>query len=337
MLAFCNARSRQKRCGFTLVELLVVIAIIGVLIALLLPAVQQAREAARRMTCQNNLKQLGLALHNYHDTLKRLPINAFDRYGGNNMTVLTGLLPFVEQSALYDALDLKSTNLTTYLIDGKELGKYQITSYQCPSDGEAAVPDPTYGYARTSYASSMGAQQLQSATGCNLFATAGAFPTGLGLDSDSDGEDPFNRGNVRADYGNLPISGPFGRGRRSTYSASLKDLTDGTTNTILMGEIRQACNTYSPYGWAWPESLWYATTAPINFPTCPGHPRYGTNACFSNSTNNYNAVFGFKSLHPGGCQFVMGDGSVQFLTESLERLTYARLGDKSDGGVIESL
>ncbi|WDI41063.1 DUF1559 domain-containing protein [Bremerella sp. P1] len=323
--------------GFTLVELLVVIAIIGVLIALLLPAVQQAREAARRMSCQNNLKQLGLALHNYHDVMGRFPMNNLlsnvNTANGNNMSVMIGLLPFIEQSALFDGIDM-SSNITLYPVNGKRVCDHVIEAYQCPSDPSVSTRNPSTGAARGSYAPSIGSQKMESAAGCNLLATVGAYPTGLGLDTDGDGEDPFNRGNARSDYGDQAISGPFGRGNISPYSARFADITDGTANTILMGEMRMACQTFAPWGWAWSEGLWYATTAPINFPTCPGDAGYGSNTCFSNASNNWNAIFGFKSAHPGGCQFVLGDGSVHFLPETIDRLTYARLGDKSDGGVI---
>lgn len=326
----------RNRRGFTLVELLVVIAIIGVLIALLLPAVQQAREAARRMSCSNNLKQMGIALHNYHDVMKRFPINWYNGsgQGGNNMCVFIGLLPFIEQTNLYDGIDMKNNNLTLYTVNGKRVCDHQIEAYQCPSDPDVETNNPSTSAARSSYAPSIGSQYMQSAAGCDLLATAGAYPSGMGLDSDNDGEDPFNRANVRSDWGNQPVSGPFGRGYFTPYSARIADITDGTSNTILMGEIRMTCQTFAPWGWSWPDSLWYATTAPINFPTCPGDARYGSNTCFSNASNNWNATFGFKSAHPGGCQFVMADASVHFLPETIDRLTYARLGDKADGGVI---
>lgn len=329
---------RSRRRGFTLVELLVVIAIIGVLVGLLLPAVQAAREAARRMQCSNNMKQLGLALHNYHDTNNQLAINWFDAgsEGGNNLTMLLGILPFIEQSALYGGIDMKSKNLTLYPVNGVAVGMHNISSYQCPSDPDVFQPNPTTGFARASYAPSIGAQWMEAASGCNLMATAGAYPAGLGLDTNNDGEDPFNRGNVRSDHGDQPISGPFGRGYFSPYAARMAAFTDGMSNTILMGEVRMAAQTYASWGWAWPESLWYATTAPINFPTWVGNPLWGTNPCYTNASNNWNATFGFKSQHPGGCQFVFGDGSVHFITESIDRLTYARLGDKSDGGVIDA-
>ena len=332
---------RQQRFGFTLIELLVVIAIIAVLIALLLPAVQQAREAARRSSCQNNLKQLGLALHNYHDTFGQWPINRYDAgvdpqgRRGNNLTVLLGLLPFIEQGPLYEGIDFSgpgSMNLTLYPVNGKRVGEHKIPIYLCPSDAGSDMPTPQ-NMARCSYAPSIGAQQLASSTGCNLATWAGAYPAGY--DPDGDGEDPFNRGNVRSDFGNQMVSGPFGRGYFSPYNSKLRDMTDGTSNTILMGEIRMSCNLFSPdWGWAWPESLWYATTAPINFPTCPDDASFGTSPCFTNVWGNWNGIFGFKSAHTGGAQFVMGDGSVQFISENINRLTYARLGDKSDGDPI---
>ena len=332
----CPSKGAQRK-AFTLVELLVVIAIIGVLVGLLLPAVQAAREAARRMSCQNNLKQLGLAMHTYHDTHKKLPMNWFDVYGGKNLTVFVGILPYIEQSALFNGIDMTVTkNITVYPVNGKPVGQHVIPTFQCPSDPAAYLPDPSTGYARASYAPSIGAQWMESAAGCNLATTAGAYPSGQGLDSNNDGEDPFNRGNVRSDYGNQNVSGPFGRGYFTPYSANFRELQDGTSNTILVGEVRSDCQLYSPWGWSWPESLWYATTAPINFPTCPNSKSFGSAPCFSNNSNNWNAIFGFKSLHTGGAQFVFGDGSIRFVTESIDRLTYARLGDKQDGGVVGS-
>jgi prepilin-type N-terminal cleavage/methylation domain-containing protein len=329
----------MKRHAFTLIELLVVIAIIAILIALLLPAVQQAREAARRTQCKNNLKQLGLALHNYHDVYNQFPINHYDAGtpAGNNLTVLVGLLPYIDQAPLFNGIDFGATrNVTLYPVGGKRLGEHAIPGFFCPSDGEAAVAS-TQNMRRTSYAPSMGAQMMKSGiAACNLATYAGTFPAGMGLDTDNDGEDPFNRGNVRADYGiGSQISGIFGRGRFYGWAAGIRDITDGTSNTIVMGEVRMSCNLFSPtWGWAWPESLWYATTAPINWNTCAGTAGYGANPCLSNANNNWNSIFGFKSLHTGGCHFVLGDGAVRFISQNLDKLTYARLGDRFDGGVV---
>ncbi len=95
-----------------------------------------------------------------------------------------------------------------------------------------------------------------------------------------------------------------------------------------------ACNLYSNWGWAWPESLWYATTAPISYNTCPGSVGYGSHPCMSNAGSNYSAIFGFKSVHTGGAHFVLGDGAVKFISDAIDRLTYSRLGDKADNGAV---
>jgi prepilin-type N-terminal cleavage/methylation domain-containing protein len=335
---------RRRRPAFTLIELLVVIAIIAVLIALLLPAVQQAREAARRTQCKNNLKQFGLALHNYHDTFNSWPINCYNGLPldggngmyGNNETVLVGLLPYLEQGPLYQGINFSATmNVTLYPVNGKLVGQYKIPVFACPSDPYVDNLTTAGGQnmAKTSYAPSIGSQLIQSNVGCNLATYAGTFPAGMGLDPDNDGEDPFNRQNPRSDHPFQQVSGPFSRGTFGPYKSAMKNMTDGLSNTILMGEMLYDCNSFSPtWGWAWSESIWYATTAPINFPTCPGDPGYGTNPCYN--TNAWNAAFGFKSKHTGGAQFLLGDGSVRFINQSLDRLTYARLGDKSDGGVV---
>lgn len=319
-----------------MIELLVAIAIIGILLAILLPAVQQVREAARAVQCRNNLKQLGLALHNYHEVANQLPINCFEGQGGNNLDVLIGILPYVGQSGLFNSINFTHTyNVTLQVIDGRELGKHLIAGYLCPSDGAATTLTANQ-MAQCSYAPSIGAQCMQSDRGaCDLAAEVGRYPAGLGLDADGDGEDPFNRGNARSDYGDARrISGPFGRGYFSPYGANLRDLSDGTSNVVLMGEIRMSCNKFASWGWAWPESLWHATTAPINFRTCPDSPGYGSSPCSTSGPDNWNAIFGFKSLHTGGCHFVLGDGRVQFLSDQIDRLTYARLGDRADGGTV---
>jgi prepilin-type N-terminal cleavage/methylation domain-containing protein len=189
---------QTNRLGFTLVELLVVIAIIGILIALLLPAVQQAREAARRISCSNNLKQFGLALHNYHDTFQTFPTN--NRL--TNSSALVKLLPFFEQSALYDSIDQTAGNIAAQTINGTVLDNMVVSNLLCPSESKGDKMDLN-GKAVSSYATCIGAQHMQ---GCDLTTVVGAFPAGY--DTNNDGEDPFNRGNVRADHGTLEsISG----------------------------------------------------------------------------------------------------------------------------------
>jgi prepilin-type N-terminal cleavage/methylation domain-containing protein len=288
-----------RHSAFTLVELLVVIAIIGILVALLLPAVQSAREAARRMQCANNLKQLGLALHNYHTQIGMFPCNINhviqnlepfeDR---DRASHLVHLLAFIEQQNLYNAVDYKSSTVPgDQIVMGKRLSEYSIPGYRCPSDGKGGFQN---GRALTNYAGSIGSQVMRSGSGCNLASIVGTG--GSAYDHDDDGEDWFSftskspdcnsagPGNIRSD---CPwpekTSGVFAR---STWAASLSDIKDGTSNTIAMGEVRGWCSGHQwRSGWTKSEGLWFATTAPIIFPTCPGeigvpnYPNFGGSCC----------------------------------------------------------
>ncbi len=203
-------RSIKQRQGFTLVELLVVIAIIGILVALLLPAIQAAREAARRTQCVNNLKQLGIGLHNFHDTYKRLPAACYDPLF-QQLTVppnsgqwyrwsyLAALLPFIEQNALYD--DLQANNAFAQWPDGNSAPtcKVLIPSFICPSDdGNAKV----------------------------LFAFNGnSAPTSYHC----------NRGDQWLNWDYYEGRGPFCRGDKKPVNLSL--VTDGTSNTMAIAEV----------------------------------------------------------------------------------------------------
>jgi prepilin-type N-terminal cleavage/methylation domain-containing protein/prepilin-type processing-associated H-X9-DG protein len=344
----------RERRAFTLVELLVVIAIIGVLVALLLPAVQAARESARRTQCANNLKQLGIALHNYHDMAGRLPCNinhvrqnlqpTEDR---NQASHLVNLLPYVEQKPLYDGVNfnLHDPQFGNQLVGGKVLKTYLIPGYFCPDSAHQKV-NPASGVAWTNYAASIGSQQMESSGKiCNLASIVGTG--GAAFDDNDDGEDWFSYtykgdtcngagpGNTRSD---CPwpdrTSGPFGR---STWAARFPEVSDGLSNVIAMGEVRGWCSGFLyTNGWALPEGLWFATTAPINLPTCPGEngvPRVpGTGGSGCQATQNaWNATMGFKSLHPNGAQFVFVDGSVHFLPQNIDHTTYQMLGDRQDG------
>lgn len=334
---YCPPPVNHQRCkrGFTLVELLVVIAIIGILIALLLPAIQAAREAARRSQCANNLKQLGLALQNYHGTHGRFPINQSNI--GNRASRLVLLLPFVEQQALHSKINFSASVPGQAVVGTTQLQQTVISNFICPSESLDPPVIPTGKLAITSYACSIGAQYMQSWVGCNM-STIVTYPAPL--DANGDGEDPFNRGNVRSDNGGSSIiSGPFGRGWYSPWAAKFASITDGTSNTIAMGEIRMFCNGYDwdqTRSWAFGDALWYGTTAPINFPTCPGESGYTGTGCSKRDWQNFNTNFGFKSQHPGGAQFVFCDGSVTFLSETINMLTYQRLGDRHDGQPIGS-
>lgn len=327
--------------AFTLIELLVVIAIIGVLVGLLLPAVQAAREAARRMSCSNNLKQLGLALHNYHDVQKRFPINYLD-WGQSPPTRgshLVRLFPFMEQQPAHDVFQ---TGFQTtgnpedvVLADGQLLRQSIIPGFICPSDSHDGWINGK-DRAVTNYAGSMGAQLMQSPNGCNLSTIVGTNP----LDTNGDGESWFGTGDrERGDWGDYNrISGVFGRGGGPpslyTWAARLNDITDGTSNVIAMGEVRPFCGDHARNGWMHSNAIWFATTAPINFNTCPGERGLSPNNDANppcNQLQAWNTSMGFKSKHPGGAQFVFCDGSVHFLSDTVDYTTYQRFGDRRDG------
>lgn len=336
---------RTKR-GFTLIELLVVIAIIAILIALLLPAVQQAREAARRTQCKNNLHQLGLAMHNYHDVHNGFPITVFNNGNSNSNgqnwgnssrgSYLVRLLPFIEQAGIYNALDFSTVgptwNAPNFEAQGDGNGLFRhmnIAGFQCPSE-----PSPNRdGHSnKSNYALSMGNQNMP---GNN---------TGWGTCTDYPGNDfgtgASGHGNVA--WNQTASSQTSGIIARSNWAARLRDITDGTSNTIAGGEIRPQCGDHSRNGWFHFNSLWIATTAPINFPIeCvredPGwnqgaDPAAGRGAC--NHWQNWQTSQGFKSRHTGGAQFVLCDGSARFISENIDYMLYQRLGDRRDGGVI---
>ena len=292
-----------RRAAFTLVELLVVIAIIGILIALLLPAVQAAREAARRSQCVNNMKQIGLALHNYHDVYGRLPTCEFHNNGA--MPARWGWLPkissYVEQTAVFDQLDFK--------IHGWQGNNYQLIKqpyglFLCPSDPykdemreEEGFAAPTWVLSQTDYATCIG--DYMNSTG------VGATPA----------------------YGNLSYANPKVRGMmgRWGWSAQFAEVLDGLSNTIAVGECVGAFCITQNYG-----SQSFATTAhPINYqnkslmanlPT-QGNPRWDES-------------IGFRSFHPGGANFTLGDGSVRFLRDSISGVTYRALGSRAGSEVV---
>jgi prepilin-type N-terminal cleavage/methylation domain-containing protein/prepilin-type processing-associated H-X9-DG protein len=307
---------RTLRPGFTLIELLVVIAIIGVLVALLLPAVQKVREAANRAKCANNLKQLGLAQHMYHDNYNRFAPDGLymlidwqplARRGSH----LLKLLPYIEQENLYRQIDFSGTtspvNLT--LSDGRRLRDVVLPLLVCPSDTHGGRGPNG---ALTNYAASMGSQYMFASYGCQ----------------------DYNRPNGTRGHGTT-IDGSQVSGiiSRLDWSAGIKEITDGTSNTILMGEIRPLCSRYTSKSWVSEDTLWVSTFGPINYPTCPNEPGFSTAQGCNNDQSNPTSQ-GFKSRHSGGAHFLLCDGSVRFIIEAIPWDTYQRLEGRNDGQVI---
>jgi len=309
------AALKKRLRAFTLVELLVVIAIIGILVALLLPAIQAAREAARRTECNNNLKQLGLAMQNYHDIHKRFPIgsrhldpasppptNLWSAGLHRKGTPLVKLLPFIELNGIYEPLDQDRD--VEAQIDAMS-PRPEVGAYRCPSDPyeRSNVPQSNYGM-------SMGAQRMSSRA-CAQYQGHLQGPTSHG-----------------STIAGANISGIFSR---FSWSAKMSDVLDGTSTTILVGEILPKCGDHHRGGWRNSNALWTSTTAPINYPTCPGEPPgHGGTPYDCNSDANWTTSQGFKSKHPGGALFVLCDGSVHFLPDSIDYTTYQRLGCRRD-------
>ena len=334
--------SKQRR-GFTLVELLVVIAIIGILVALLLPAVAAAREAARKMSCQNNLKQLGLACRTYHNTYGRFPPNgmyfwtrqsknAHTWYNSSRGSQFVKLLPFMEQDPIYNQLN-QSIALPgqPYLFEqqrdasGKWYRANILPSLICASaniDPYLTGTNPGTDPAMSCYSPSLGCQAMNARNNMcvdypgNIFGTGGP---GHGNDA---------RGFV--------ISGIFGRG---AYAAKFRDITDGESQVILMGEQMPGDGDHSRSGWFYFNANWTATTGPINYPIVGvgdtgfnwGNASAPLNPHSCTHYSNWQTSEAFKSNHKGGAQFVFCDGSVQFLSENMDYITYQRLGDRRDG------
>jgi prepilin-type N-terminal cleavage/methylation domain-containing protein len=317
------SRVSTRRLAFTLVELLVVIAIIGILIALLLPAVQAAREAARRSQCSNNLKQIGLGLHNYHDTHKIFPPGIVDTNPNTNSG--TGeadnrnaiawsalILPYVEQAPLYD--EIKSQTLGFGRNWARDYGgsddmipaaEEVIPSYNCPSDTMEGV-NPKRKF------------QGRSPGKTNYMANSGGSAA---MDRD----------------------GIFWAGSEIKF----RDIRDGTSNTAMVvertgtRELGSASCDGSPCNWN--AGLWIGSR-PIGS-AVPWHTGVNlTDVCsygggsvtymINRSNRTWGPSWGNGSDHPGGLQWALCDASVDFVSETIDRLTYWYLREREDGHAI---
>ena len=312
---------KPVRRAFTLIELLVVIAIIAILIALLLPAVQQAREAARRTECKNKMKQLGLALHNYHDTHNTFPINfttdGIFAVNGRGRSWMIGILPFIEQANLYGTMNFNdpmapaATNpIPTPYTPNTVAAMTVMPAFLCPSDPSSGTGKLT-DRAQLTANDAFGVTNYKAVAGNNW--AWGTFvythPTGRNAGSNNG----LDTGNGWMCRNNRGASGPF--------VTRMRDLTDGTSNTFFVGEALPGRCTHN---------TWYFfnhTTATCAVPL--NHYFKNTAITTADWPNNYS----FASQHVGGGQFLMGDGAVKFVSENVDLQTY-RNAATIDGGEV---
>lgn len=311
-----QAQRRERtggRAGFTLVELLVVIAIIGVLVALLLPAVQAAREAARRSQCSNNLKQMSLAMLNYEDTYKCLPpgrvgcdgdgsqqCNGFNSGAGTlGLSGFVSILPFLEQRPLFEKIDFAvvpwSTNSSSppnWYATNKQLVEARPKFIVCPSEiakplidsGSMKIATGTYGL--------VGGHQGPPNGAPIKFTNTGVFVY------------------------------------RSTFR--LADITDGTSSQFVIGETRGSDGTVNNVVNAAAPNMWTTGSRFLTLRTTVNP----VNQLPNTGTKDGNANAAFGSLHPAGAQFAFADGHVSMIMNNINFVTYQRLSMRGDGEVV---
>ena len=315
------AQKRSVR-GFTLVELLVVIAIIGILIALLLPAVQAAREAARASQCRNNLKQVSLAAHSFHDANNHLPAGAYCKGTqiGHCHSWLEMLLPFMELGAIFDQIDFTVNNNVG--VNPAALNDKLIPNLMCPSDPDAGLLDNKR---EVNYTPGPGKSLAMSYMPCGgSYSRNGCFIAMLDPNINCIGE-----GKTWGDEGFN--CGSRGNGSPGMFAGGyityeFRDCTDGLTNTIFFGEQLPIYNSFMMYFLSHGNTGW--TNIPPNqwkYTDCPKSP---------DERSCTNEMAGYNSLHSGGIHVSMSDCSVLFLDEAIDYKVYNYLGNKNDGQVI---
>jgi prepilin-type N-terminal cleavage/methylation domain-containing protein len=317
-------RTRVRR-AFTLIELLVVIAIIAILIALLLPAVQQAREAARRTQCKNNKKQLGLALHNYHDTMNVFPATTINPGAANcdsfliapnnrimNHTAYQFMLPYIDQAPMYNKIDFnvpsgnaQHTTGCTAAVAGTTWPNlaaldYQVAGFVCPSAPPFDSPS--------------------TATAAGPYCRNRAYRTSYGFVAAADEQSTAATWAVTYRALNAATKSAWWH----NGAAKMAELTDGTSNTMLMIEtpLQKQSASYGPYWNMYTHTMYIQPRKGINIPhpTTPPQP--------------YVYAWNAGSTHTGGCHLLLGDGAVRFISENTDMSTVNALVSIKNNEVI---
>jgi prepilin-type N-terminal cleavage/methylation domain-containing protein len=291
----CSSRRAARAAAFTLIELLVVIAIIGVLVGLLLPAVQKVREAANRLACGNNLRQIGIALHQYHFDHNQLPPSRLSDF---HATWAVLLMPYLEENNLYEQWQL---DLSYY--DQTDVGRQTpVKTYFCPSRRTSSTPPVI---------SISGDQNDESFPfGPQTSGALGDYAACLGTKS-IDGADTT-----------LTPDGPFLAGTYGTVTFA--SITDGLSNTILVGEKHVPVGSFG-------QAVWDCSLYNGDYPSCNCRGAGPLSPLAQLPTDNTFNVIGFGSYHPGICQFVMGDASVRKLSVNTDPVILALLANPADG------
>jgi len=337
--------TQKNSRGFTLIELLVVIAIIAVLIALLLPAVQSAREAARRAQCINNLKQIGLGLHNYHQGVGSFPMGCAVAYSDpgvqttwGTFSALAMMLPYVEQTPLYNSCNFSWTcsydvgapiNSTAY--------NAKVAGFLCPSDGNAGKDS------LNSYLGSYG-------TGTNPWATAsnGVFSPQRTAYSIADVSDGTSNTIAYVESLTSDLNQPSAKWRGNSgvgnVASATNEIYDARTSLVAVMAIAQNCQTaflatpaqYPNSGYRWANGSPGLSLISIILP--PNSAQYTYAACRwdGNQTSDFSSLFTPGSNHAGGVNTLLADGSVRFIKSSISQQTWMALGSTNGGEVISA-
>jgi prepilin-type N-terminal cleavage/methylation domain-containing protein/prepilin-type processing-associated H-X9-DG protein len=357
--------SRSRKSGFTLIELLVVIAIIAVLIALLLPAVQSAREAARRAQCINNLKQIGLAIHNYVDQFDIFvpsaqatnPSQGWGAWGNNGLSWRVMILPQMEQSNLYNTINFSIHESGAEGLTMATAWYTSVSAFLCPSDANSnngfrpanvatgqypmfGPPPPPNGSGVltcpiVNYNMSFGDNYaigglVGGATFSNPWETPCSGP--------APGQPQIGFAGFWGTMFDCAVTTATGGGQMRGFSdyrtggnTKIAGVTDGLSNTLLVGEALPDQDANNEFWTA--TGVASGTTLPINLLTIGTQGGFGT-ADFTQRISY--AARGFKSRHPGGANFLFADGSVHFLKATINKVTYCALGSRAGGEVISS-